>query len=164
MPLFAHSILYKVVMTYRQKSNWFGLVYLQEPRQYFIVWLLKLFLNLSHLCKSFQSKIYASSNAFPFSSSDCYPHFTEVLQFKCVGVFLNNSNFYIWGIWLLVPCCTVLGGVFPPTPHPTTTTRVLSKWFISNLGNMILYFRNYFQNLAANQEQNHTALHQCNKY
>lgn len=162
MPLFAHSRLYKVVMTYRQKSNWFGLVYLQGPRQYFIVSLWKLFLNSSHLCKSFPSKISASSNAFSFSNSDCYPHFTEVLQFKYVGVFLNNSNFHIWGIWLLVPCCTVVGGVFPPTLH-TTPTPILSKWFINDLGSMILYFRKDFQNLAANQKQNHTAPHQCNK-
>lgn len=80
-----------------------------------------------------------------------------------MGVFLNNSNFNIWGIWLLVPCCIFVGGVFPPTPHPTITP-ILSKWFINDLGNIILYFRKEFQNLPANQKQNHTAPHQCKKY
>lgn len=36
-------------------------------------------------------------------------------------------------------------------------TPILSKWFISDLGKTILYFRNDFQNLAAEQKQNHAA-------
>lgn len=69
-----------------------------------------------------------------------------------VGVFFNNSNFCISGIRLLVPYSNVGGGgggcIFTP---------ILSKWFISDLGKTILYFRNDFQNLAAEQKQNHAA-------
>lgn len=55
---------------------------------------------------------------------------------------------------MLVPYCyLLLGGVFP-SPSP-----LLPRDFISGLGKMILYFRKDFQNLAADQKQNHAALH-----
>lgn len=91
---------------------------------------------------------------FSCSNSNCYLHFTKVLQFKYVGVFLNNSNFFILGIRLLVPYCTVGGRGEDSPPAP-----LLSKWFISDLGKMILYFRKDFQNLAADQKWNGTVPH-----